>query len=133
MSRAKAASFRCQSWAGYTTNMFEFECPMRTAYGSGLVCEYLASKGLISACWLAQSKGWPNYQAYKASNQWHLSQEMPTTCSGWTYLRDPQQSVEFDFDQVNGSKADFGQWATARPNTIPIARPSTCPPLAVNR
>lgn len=34
-------------------------------YGSGRVCDYLVGQGVAHAGWLAQSKGWAGFEAYK--------------------------------------------------------------------
>lgn len=43
-------------------------------YGSGLVCQHLMQAGLVELTWLAQSTGWAEFRAFKASQTWTLSQ-----------------------------------------------------------
>lgn len=97
------------------------------AYGSGLVCDFLLSNRLVKYCWLAQSTGWPDYQAFRATGKWSLSQENPTTCPDWTYQRDVRKVVQLDFNRVSGSQPNFGQWSVKREDTKAIDRPATCP------
>jgi len=100
-----------------------------SAYGSGLVCNFLLSKKLVEYCWLAQSTGWPDYDGFKTSERWSLLQEKSTKCADWTYARDKRQ-VEFDFNTPSASNPNFGQWSEKRHDMSPIARPKKCPPLA---
>jgi hypothetical protein len=51
-------------------------------YGSGLVCSHLMSLKLASHCWLANAKGWPNYQPFALSGGWTLAQFPPEKCAG---------------------------------------------------
>ena len=70
------------------------------AYGSGLVCNALLTSGLAETCWLAAPTAWPEYHAYYQTRRWGLAQLRPTQCGG--------RSV--DFNLVNGSDADYGQF-----------------------
>lgn len=98
------------------------------AYGSGMVCEFVLANNLAKQCWLSQSTGWPGYAAFRASGRWSLLQQLPTTCAAWVYEGE-KGPVQFDFNQVNPSKPNFGQWSTKRAGTEPIAPPTTCPAL----
>ena len=71
------------------------------AYGSGLVCNALLTSGLAETCWLAAPTAWPDYHAYYQTRRWGLAQLRPTQCGG--------RSV--DFNLVNGTGADYGQFA----------------------
>ncbi len=98
-------------------------------YGSGLVCTALLAKpSHVKYCWLAQSTGWPGYDAFKAGKAWSLLQENSTVCDGWRNLRKPGP-VDFDFNRVSATKPDFGQWSVKRNPVVPVGRPATCPPL----
>ena len=109
--------------------------PARTfdigAYGSGLICRVLlADKSLnIKHCWLAQSTGWPEYDRFKTGNTWSLLQENRTICPDWQYPRDTKNAVEFDFNHVNATQPDFGQWSVKREAGAPIGRSTKCPAL----
>ena len=69
-------------------------------YGSGLVCNALLTTGLAESCWLAAPTAWPDYHAYYQTRRWGLAQLRPTQCGG--------RSV--DFNLVNGTDADYGQF-----------------------
>jgi hypothetical protein len=69
-------------------------------YGSGLVCNALLTNGLAETCWLAAPTAWPDYHAYYQTRRWGLAQLRPTQCGG--------RSV--DFNLVNGTDADYGQF-----------------------
>jgi hypothetical protein len=69
-------------------------------YGSGLVCETLLANALADLCWLGATKTWPSYYDYYQRQQWSLAQLPTTRCGG--------RSV--DFNLVNGSNADYGQF-----------------------
>jgi hypothetical protein len=94
-------------------------------YGSGLVCEHMLLKPYVKYCWLAQSAGWPGTGEFKPTKQWHLAQELVTTCP-WLYAREGAKSVGFDFNVVNRGKPSFGQWPSRRNDVRAIARPETC-------
>jgi len=70
-------------------------------YGSGFVCNALLTSGLAETCWLAAPTAWPEYHAYYQARRWGLAQLRPTQCGG--------RSV--DFNLVNGSDADYGQFS----------------------
>lgn len=75
------------------------------AYGSGLVCDVLGSRGLIDYCWLAMSTGWPNYTAYEASGRWALKQ-VKTSPSDECFGMKGKVSMN-----IAGRQAfDIGQW-----------------------
>lgn len=88
-------------------------------YGSGLVCDYLLSGGYVDICWLAQSRGWPGYDAFHASGRWALSQQLVTTCPGWK--RRSGGTVSLDFNEVGNP--DFGQWSYAEAQDFNFFRP----------
>jgi hypothetical protein len=66
-------------------------------YGSGATCEALLAGELAQFTWLAQSKGWSDYQKFLQSNKWSLLQEMPASVG----------EIECDPDQANGNFGDF--------------------------
>jgi hypothetical protein len=68
------------------------------AYGSGLVCSKLLGSGLVDFCWLSNAKGWPQYQAFLATNQWTMVQHLPQDCGG----------KNVDFNVVNADLRDLG-------------------------
>jgi hypothetical protein len=70
-------------------------------YGSGLVCSTLLAAGLTDFCWLGAPTSWPDYHAAYQTRRWGLAQLKPSQCGG--------RSV--DFDMVNASAADYGQFA----------------------
>ena len=43
-------------------------------YGSGFVCQHLLQVGLATRTWLALSKGWLGYAAFKSSGDWNILQ-----------------------------------------------------------
>ena len=94
------------------------------AYGSGLVCATLLEEKLADYCWLAQSKGWPGYDAFHATKKWTLAQEKSTFCGNWKYRG--VETVRIDFNRVNTAKADFGQWATKGPAKQSDIAPADC-------
>lgn len=69
------------------------------AYGSGLVCNTLAAKGLIELSWLAMSHGFRGTREALAAGEFHLAQRAPqaTLCG-----------LGVDFNDVNPDRADFG-------------------------
>ncbi|MGB3246481.1 MAG: glycoside hydrolase domain-containing protein [Sulfitobacter sp.] len=90
------------------------------AYGSGMVCDYLLAQGYVDDCWLAQSRGWPGYAEFEASNRWSLSQQLVTTCNDWK--RHSGGNVSLDFNIV-GLNPDFGQWGHATEQNLGFFRP----------
>ncbi|MGB0798977.1 MAG: hypothetical protein ACPGRD_06630, partial [Planktomarina sp.] len=90
-------------------------------YGSGLVCDHILSKQLVDKCWLAQSKGWPGYEAFSASNRWSLRQFGVTRCTDWN--RRSGGRVEMDFNEMNYTDPDFGQWNRMDVRLSSFARP----------
>ncbi|MEM6305855.1 MAG: glycoside hydrolase domain-containing protein [Pseudomonadota bacterium] len=89
-------------------------------YGSGMVCDYLLKGGYVELCWLAQSTGWPGYDAFEASGRWALSQQLVTTCPDWK--RRSGGVVSLDFNEV-GTSPDFGQWSFAEAQDFSFFRP----------
>ncbi len=69
-------------------------------YGSGRVCRTIVDAGLAQFAWLAQSRGWSEYQNYLAGRQWHLKQNMPATVCG----------LDCDPDETNPDRPDFGSF-----------------------
>jgi hypothetical protein len=55
------------------------------------------------------SEGWPGYQQQRASGKWNLAQQRSTKCEAWRYASG--ERVRFDFNKVNASKKDYGQWS----------------------
>jgi hypothetical protein len=70
------------------------------AYGSGLTLESLLAAGYIELAWLSMSTGFRHSKEFAASNRWHLQQVLDRDCGG----------INCDFDYVNPSNPDFGQW-----------------------
>jgi hypothetical protein len=70
------------------------------AYGSGLTLSTLLEAGLIELAWLSMSTGFRKSKEFDASKRWHLKQVKDRNCGG----------INCDFDYVNPSKPDFGQW-----------------------
>lgn len=72
------------------------------AYGSGLVCATLTSKGLIEYTWLAMSGGFRGTREALSKNTFHLAQRFPaTTLCG----------LGVDFNDPNPAKPDFGAFS----------------------
>jgi len=69
------------------------------AYGSGLVCSTLTSKGLIDFIWLAMSRGFSGTREALTAGEFHLAQRAPaaTLCG-----------LGVDFDDPNPARQDFG-------------------------
>jgi Domain of unknown function (DUF1906)/Bacterial SH3 domain len=69
------------------------------AYGSGLVCSTLTSKGLIDLVWLAMSRGFSGTREALAAGELHLAQSAAsaTLCG-----------IGVDFNDPNPARADFG-------------------------
>jgi hypothetical protein len=93
-------------------------------YGSGLVCEHLLDKKLVSYCWLAMSTGWPRSKEFLASGRWNLVQQHTTFCKGWRF--NGREMARFDFSRVKG--ADVGQWSTKGKVTPAADLPAKCKP-----
>lgn len=51
-------------------------------YGSGRTCAAVLKAGLATKAWLAQSKGWANYDQFLASDQWTMKQGMGIDIDG---------------------------------------------------
>lgn len=69
-------------------------------YGSGRVCMMVLSENLADHCWLANAKGWPDYNQFFKSNQWMLRQFLPEKIAGF----------DVDFNDINPEVSDFGQF-----------------------
>lgn len=69
-------------------------------YGSGRVCRMVLSEDLADHCWLANARGWPDYDLFFQSSQWVLRQ----------YLPERVGSFEVDFNDINPEVSDFGQF-----------------------
>lgn len=69
------------------------------AYGSGLVCSTLSSKGLIDFVWLAMSRGFSGTREALTAGEFHLAQRAPaaTLCG-----------LGVDFNDPNPARPDFG-------------------------
>jgi Domain of unknown function (DUF1906) len=94
------------------------------AYGSGSTCAHLQKKGLVDYCWLAMSTGWPGFKQQISSGKWHMAQQRTTFCKNWKY--ENRETVHFDFNKVNGSKSNLGQWSKKGP-VVPMSfLPTTC-------
>jgi hypothetical protein len=94
------------------------------AYGSGSVCAHLQKQGLIDYCWLAMSKGWPGFDNQFKSGKWNLAQQRSTSCKNWKFRE--QETVHFDFNKVNSSKPNFGQWSKKSVVTKLASLPTNC-------
>jgi hypothetical protein len=94
------------------------------AYGSGLVCKHLTSKGLINFCWLAMSTGWPGSRELQASGKWSMIQQQTTFCKSWRF--NGQETVRFDFNRIKSG--DVGQWNKKAQITPASSLPTTCKP-----
>lgn len=70
------------------------------AYGSGFTLETLIELGLIDFAWLSMSTGFRRSKEFAASGRWNLKQTLDRNCGG----------INVDFNYVNPSKPDFGQW-----------------------
>lgn len=69
-------------------------------YGSGLVCIATTNEKLTDLCWLANARGWPQFQSYLDSQKWMMVQSLPEMVG----------SFEVDFNQINEAVSDFGQF-----------------------
>lgn len=94
------------------------------AYGSGLVCEHLLQKKLVSHCWLAMSTGWPRSKEFLASGKWSLAQQLTTFCKGWHF--NGKEMARFDFNRIK--PGDVGQWSKKGPVTPAPGLPAKCKP-----
>jgi Domain of unknown function (DUF1906) len=94
------------------------------AYGSGLVCKHLLSKGLVNFCWLAMSSGWPGSKEFQASGKWSLIQQRTTFCKGWQFKG--QEMARFDFNRIKSG--DVGQWNKKGKITPATGLPLVCKP-----
>jgi hypothetical protein len=76
-------------------------------YGNGYVCKEIKHDGLASYCWLSQSTGFQDSQAYARSGEWDVKQ-----CA----TRQPfgQSKVNFDTDILVNAKAGIGLWRPTR-------------------
>jgi len=70
------------------------------AYGSGYTLETLLRLGQIDLAWLSMSTGFLKSKEFDKSGRWNLKQVKDRNCGG----------INCDFDYVNPSKPDFGQW-----------------------
>lgn len=66
-------------------------------YGSGFACRRLLELGLVSFAWLAQSTGWAEYEAFKASGKANIIQLWTTEFHG----------LSIDGDISNGNGGGF--------------------------
>lgn len=94
------------------------------AYGSGATCAHLQKKGLVDYCWLAMSTGWPGFKEQIASGKWNMAQQRTTFCKNWKYIN--RETVHFDFNKVNSSKSNLGQWSKKGPVVPMSSLPQTC-------
>jgi hypothetical protein len=69
------------------------------AYGSGLVCTTLTTKGLIDLTWLAMSRGFRGTREALDAGEFHLAQRAPAAnlCG-----------LDIDFNESNPNRPDFG-------------------------
>lgn len=69
------------------------------AYGSGLVCGALTTRGLIELTWLAMSRGFRGTREALRDGEFHLAQRAPATrlCG-----------LGVDFNEANPARPDFG-------------------------
>lgn len=69
-------------------------------YGSGLVCRTTTQENLADLCWLANARGWPQFQSYFNSQEWSMVQSLPEKVG----------TFDVDFNQINSNVSDFGQF-----------------------
>ena len=69
-------------------------------YGSGRVCMMEINENLADHCWLANARGWPDYNLFFESNQWVLRQFLPEKVGNF----------DVDFNDINPELSDFGQF-----------------------
>lgn len=69
-------------------------------YGSGRVCKMVLSEDLADHCWLANARGWPDYNQFFESNEWMLRQFLPEKVGAF----------DVDFSDINPEVSDFGQF-----------------------
>ena len=69
-------------------------------YGSGRVCMMVINENLADHCWLANARGWPDYNLFFESNQWVLRQFLPEKVGNF----------DVDFNDINPELSDFGQF-----------------------
>jgi Domain of unknown function (DUF1906) len=69
-------------------------------YGSGRVCMKVLSENLADHCWLANARGWPDYNVFFESDQWMLRQFLPEKVG----------SFDVDFNDIHPEVSDFGQF-----------------------
>lgn len=69
-------------------------------YGSGRVCMMVLGENLADHCWLANARGWPDYDEFFQSNQWMLRQFLPEKVG----------TFDVDFNDINPEVSDFGQF-----------------------
>jgi hypothetical protein len=70
------------------------------AYGSGLNCRRLTADLLADLCWLANARGWPEYDRFLNSGRWTLQQGLPQEIAGF----------DVDVNLINPLFKDFGQF-----------------------
>ena len=66
-------------------------------YGSGAVCHRLLTAGMVSRCWLSQSRGFDGYESFKDSGKANIVQGEVSRLFG----------MDVDLDETNG---DAGGW-----------------------
>ncbi len=99
-------------------------------YGSGLVCGELLDAQLVSTCWLANATTWPGYRVFRDEKKsgvyrWSMVQQPPTQCPRW-YNPHDTEIVEYDLNQVNPDRPNFGQWSRMEASVKTIARSPRC-------
>jgi hypothetical protein len=77
-------------------------------YGSGLTCRMLLDANLAELAWLAQSKGFQEYDAFLHSARWHLSQLMPSNVQGLGVDQDDTNPLHPDFGAFSLNADHFG-------------------------
>lgn len=91
-------------------------------YGSGRTCRMLLGANLAEFAWLSQSSGFAEYQAFLASGNWHLSQEMPAKVLG----------LDCDPDETNPQHADIGAFDLPEDHFGPALPPVAASTFEVN-
>lgn len=91
-------------------------------YGSGRTCRLVGDAGHAALTWLAQSRGWGEYNRYLAARKWALKQLMPATVCG----------IECDPDETNPDQPDTGAFLLDPAAAGPGAPPDL-PGLVANR
>jgi hypothetical protein len=85
-------------------------------YCTAAMCQHGVDSEWAEYFWLSpEGRDRKEYREFlKRDEALNLVQQLPTKCQGLEPSRD-RKSFEFDFNQVNSRKPDFGQWDRKRP------------------